>query len=451
MADPTPPPGPATVPPPSDPSPADARPVQRPPLRRSATDHVLGGVAGGIARALDQDVTVVRIVLVVLALAFPPTFVVYLAAWLLVARDGEPAREPVGGVALRPATGPAFWIGVAVLVVLALAALDAPLTRGVDLLPLVLVGIGVALWRRDGSGRDRAGATWPAATDQTTTTTQPWTGGAMSTTTDVAPPTAADPGGAPPGGTPPTPAAERPLPAGPPPPPPPRSPLGAMTIGIALVTTGVVAALDRATTLPLDADASHLAAVALLVLGLGQLVGALWGRARWLSIVAVFLIPPVAVGAAVREIDDAFDLDVSGFDVTDGIGERVLVPVPGETLPDELRLAAGSVTVDLADWAPSDPDDIAEDVDVVVDVGAGEVVVVVPNDVAWRVTGEVRIGEIVVSRPDGRTVDSTEDVGNALTLDQAGGPRGGEVLDIHVDVRLGQLTVVTDQPMEELS
>ncbi len=57
-------------------------------LRRSATDKMLGGVAGGIARYLNVDATLVRIIVAVLALTTGIGLVLYLAAWLLVPEDG---------------------------------------------------------------------------------------------------------------------------------------------------------------------------------------------------------------------------------------------------------------------------------------------------------------------------------------------------------------------------
>ena len=59
-------------------------------LRRSADDKMLAGVAGGIARYLDADVTLVRLVIAVLALASGTgVAALYLAAWLLIPQDGE--------------------------------------------------------------------------------------------------------------------------------------------------------------------------------------------------------------------------------------------------------------------------------------------------------------------------------------------------------------------------
>ena len=57
-------------------------------LRRSATDKMLGGVAAGIARYLNLDVTLVRIVVAVLAVGTGLGAALYVAAWLLVPEDG---------------------------------------------------------------------------------------------------------------------------------------------------------------------------------------------------------------------------------------------------------------------------------------------------------------------------------------------------------------------------
>jgi phage shock protein PspC (stress-responsive transcriptional regulator) len=50
---------------------------------------MLAGVAAGIAEHLDLDVTLVRIVLVVLAFVGGLAVPLYLAAWLLIPDEGE--------------------------------------------------------------------------------------------------------------------------------------------------------------------------------------------------------------------------------------------------------------------------------------------------------------------------------------------------------------------------
>ena len=50
---------------------------------------MLAGVAGGIARYLNADVTLVRVIIAALALFSGAGAAVYLAAWLLIPADGE--------------------------------------------------------------------------------------------------------------------------------------------------------------------------------------------------------------------------------------------------------------------------------------------------------------------------------------------------------------------------
>ena len=59
------------------------------PLRRSADDKMLGGVAGGIARYLDADATLVRVLIAALTLVTGAGAALYLAAWLLIPADGD--------------------------------------------------------------------------------------------------------------------------------------------------------------------------------------------------------------------------------------------------------------------------------------------------------------------------------------------------------------------------
>jgi phage shock protein PspC (stress-responsive transcriptional regulator) len=58
-------------------------------IRRSADDKMLGGVAGGIARYLDVDVTLVRVVIAALAMFTVAPVGLYISAWALIPADGE--------------------------------------------------------------------------------------------------------------------------------------------------------------------------------------------------------------------------------------------------------------------------------------------------------------------------------------------------------------------------
>ena len=58
-------------------------------LRRSTDDKMLAGVAGGLARYLDADVTLVRVIIAALVLFTGAGAALYAAAWLLIPEDGS--------------------------------------------------------------------------------------------------------------------------------------------------------------------------------------------------------------------------------------------------------------------------------------------------------------------------------------------------------------------------
>lgn len=158
-----------------------------------------------------------------------------------------------------------------------------------------------------------------------------------------------------------------------------RSPLGQLTVGVALLTAGVVWLLT--VTGVLAADAGHVLAASLLVIGLGLLVGSVLGRARWLIVVGLILLPMVLASAAFRSID-LVDIPFGG-----GFGERIHAPQQVDELPARIELAAGSVEIDLTGIR-----DAQGVVPLEVRVGAGEIAVLVPEGAGLEVTAGVQVG-----------------------------------------------------------
>lgn len=78
--------------------------AQRPPLRRSRTDRVLGGVAGGIARYFGVDPILIRLGFVLLVIAGGSGVLIYLIAWLIIPEEGEGAERETAGPAMDAAT-----------------------------------------------------------------------------------------------------------------------------------------------------------------------------------------------------------------------------------------------------------------------------------------------------------------------------------------------------------
>ena len=62
---------------------------------------MLAGVAGGIARYLNADVTLVRVIIAALALFTGAGVALYVAAWLLIPADGQDQPAAAAWIAAR--------------------------------------------------------------------------------------------------------------------------------------------------------------------------------------------------------------------------------------------------------------------------------------------------------------------------------------------------------------
>jgi len=455
-----------------------------PQLRRPRLGRVLAGVAAGLAERLDVDVAVVRVLFVVVAILTNGLgLVAYALAWILVPAGGAGSAPAAAGTDVSDDRGrdPLFWVGLGLLILGALWLMGGPfgplrwipslLDPGI-VIPLVLIAFGVALWRSSGrsvgppappSDPVASGAT-PSVPPPTgppvagpthwgsTAVAPPWSGwptapqpeqphldtesSVMSehqgpssadepdATAEVSgPPTGTDqePGRGwrppPPDG----PAGTDPTWAPPPVPERERSTLGQLTIGVLLIVVGVLWLLRMAGVYP--ATFTHLVAAALLVIGLGLLIGTVAGRARWLIVVGLLLLPLLLVGQLVRPL-------VVGNWLSPGqrgaVGEIRTAPAAPEDVLGSYRLGAGELRLDLSGV------EFEEDTRIAIQVGAGDVRVTVPEDVSVRVEGRAGAGDLRLldDRVSGvgleRTV--TDEVPGAITLELDVQVGFGEVL-----------------------
>lgn len=468
---PPPPPGTPTSAATSDPSNSGPGTVPPPPGRvvRRSGDRVVAGVAAGIGRHYGIDPVLVRILFVITTFAAGLGALAYLVLWIVLPKvEGSAPTDVV--VAER---GTGFWVGAAVVTVggaIALANLPAPRL----FIPLALVAIGAALWQRPGTGQSSTatvGRGQPSPADPNAAWEDPSGRGvpspgstAMATTGVAAGGRAGTAAGATPGspGPAPDPAAGGAAGTGaaqpavqdwqrtpeirwwvPPEPRPRPSWLGPIVVALALLVTGIVAALGVADVLAVRG--SDLVAVALLVLAGGLLVGTLWGRAKWLA----FPASALAGVLVALQLVGSF-----GVQLTPRIGEQ---DVTATRLDSTLtaRHGVGEIEVDVADAV------IGDEATIDLDLGIGHAVVVVPDDVTVQIDGQVGIGavhlhvatgtdpatgEVVVSRQtlaDGRDLDLDAVVTSAapdapiVRIDVAAGIgavdiyRGREVRDAH--------------------
>ncbi len=411
-------------------------PAPRPPLRRSQSDKVIAGVAGGFARWLGIDPVIVRVVLVVLAIFGGSGLLLYFIGWLFIPMEGASASSADEFLekSRQPGSSARTWliiIGVIVAVILFLNVMGSAFGGwgGGSVLLLLAVGALVLYLvnRQPGPVAAAPGtstAQAPANAGVPGALAATGDGSALSTTTTPPPPpTPYAYGGA---GQYPGYAAPQPTPI-PPQPPRPRSYLGLVTLSIAVIVTGILASL--AVTGLVDLPPVVIPAVALAILGAGILVGAIAGRARWLLWIA---IPTLFVTLMVSFIPANFG-DNLGANLRAGIGERSWTP----TTVDEAALAhdlgVGSARLDLSDLQiPAGTTTVPVDAT----VGLGELIVTVPDDVRVIVDASVGTGDLTV---DGVSVGRGPSP--SIDVELPGGPATGPVIDLTLHTNVGSLEV----------
>lgn len=393
----------------------------RPPLRRS-NDKVLGGVAGGVARWLDIDPTLVRVVLVVLAVFGGSGLLLYAIGWLLI-----PAQDASASAAqdlLDRAGRPGSANRVLLIILGVCVAMFAVASIGTVWLvggPSDVLSGGTMLLLATGALvawlliRDQRGAQPPTATPEE----------APAVDTVAAPAeTLVAPAGFAYGGTGGGYAGYQPAPAPVAPRPPRRrSYLGLAALSVSILVMGTMTALTVT-------DVASIPAVVVLasglgVLGLGILVGAFGGRATWLLTFAVPLLLLTALVAVVpAQRFTAGSLTV---------GDIRWHPSSVATLDDQHRLAIGKATLDLT-GIPAGT--VVTDV-VTASVGIGTLIVIVPADMAVDITASVGAGSIQVA---GQPEVSGSDRTVRTTLPAESGVPASTV-DLDLEVGLGTVEV----------
>jgi phage shock protein PspC (stress-responsive transcriptional regulator) len=162
-------PPPAIEPPPGSwPPPPPPGPPVRPQLRRSRTDKVIGGVAGGLAEYTGVDALLWRVGAIALTLAGGSGIIIYVLLWLLM--PAAPQLQPGDGstAVSRVRTGPRSAVpGVTVAALLIVAGIGVLLTQftAIDLgargflgTALLVVGVGLVVGAVTGVGRAAKGA-----------------------------------------------------------------------------------------------------------------------------------------------------------------------------------------------------------------------------------------------------------------------------------------------------
>jgi len=353
----------------------DARRIKDAPLqmRRSRTDRKVAGVCGGFAQYARIDPVVVRVVVAALTVVGGVGLVLYAAGWLLVPEeDSEQALVDRHHRRGRDEVRRIGWFVAAVLAFVAVLSSGPWFGAGMGwagwaLWPLlVLLGAGWFVFVRPErpapvapSGFDASVHHAPADLGHDATQAPPQ----VRPMTPDSPP--GPPSGAPPG--PPSPAAGRTSRGG--------GALATVTAALALVAVGVLWLIERAGN-QLDPPA-YIAAV-MAVIGLGTLLGTVLGNGR--RLVPLGILAGLLLAASTQvpvwssgEYDDA--------------------PTRAAAVPSTYEVGAGRIRLDLTrveDPARLDGRTLG------VDIGAGEVRILVPDGLGVEVDASLLFGDLRV-------------------------------------------------------
>jgi hypothetical protein len=350
--------------------------------------------------------------------------VAYLIAWVVVPErpTDVPRSRRVGAASSARVEYPALLV---LLGITAVVIMFAPWTwwygGGTFIVGLAILALGT--WLLVASRQEREGATTDsghlatlvgrtaedhlaaAGEPGVTAPATPSSGSAGATPGDVPPP-------APPGGHPP-PHDEA---------PPPDRATGdsdaSRVLAVVLIAAGVLALL--AVTGVVRATTGYVVAAALVVLGILLIVGAWRGRIQWLIWLGLPLVGILAV------------IDVIDVPWHAGVGERRVVIDDGAGLRDEHRLLAGELTIDLRS-APLHGSHVpwSRVATLYAAVGAGELIIILPETASAEVTARVRAGEINPVGSDRHEPESGLGVRRELRLEA-----DGEESRIRLDLRV---------------
>lgn len=352
------------------------------PLRRSATDRVIAGVAGGIARRLDIPAWVVRVAFVVLAFGGGLGIALYVAGWLLITDDND--TEPIARSLIERIQDRSGWIGIAFVGLgVLIVVLGIDFIRG-DLAIAVFIGvIGVMLYRGELGGDT-------SRKSDSKTVERPAT---HPTPASLATPER--------GETP------------PPKEPKPPSILGRLTIALALISSGVMAFFDYAVT-TFDPALRHYLGLVLGVVGVGLIVGSVLGRARGLIFVGILVAPMLVLSPLADVI--VGEVRIAGSDappaLTSSFDERITSPAQ---LQDYYHPDTGDFRLDLSGLVLRQPRTVR------IENGIGTITVIVPDRATTTVYAHTDLGQVVLYGATQGGFDTTvesEASGEALlTLD----------------------------------
>ncbi|WP_058045862.1 PspC domain-containing protein [Streptomyces roseifaciens] len=406
----------------------------RPPLRRSREHKVVSGVCGGLGRFFDVDPVIFRVVLGVLSVAGGLGLIVYGFAWLLIPLEGEEENEARRMLSGR-VEGPALTAVLCALVGcgLFLSMLNNSAVMSFALM-LTIVMAGAAYWSYHRHEPEAEAAVAAAQKAQKTSAPPPETkappapGGPSWWRDPIIKDGTTGPLGAetgylwgpddePQDGRERPPARLRPARAG--------TPLGGWTFLTAVAAFCLGAGLTWRHH-PLGTCLETGLACALAVFGLGIAVSSRYGRTGGGTVVAAVLTGALLAGAA------ALPKSVS----TDWT-RTTWRPDAVSAVRGDYRVGSGVGVLDLTGLSWPRAGTVATRAE----VGAGQLKLVLPEDVTARITLDVGVGDIRLPGEARDDVDVRPGQTKRMTLEPPSGKPSRGTLEVLLKVGIGQVEV----------
>lgn len=225
----------------------------------------------------------------------------------------------------------------------------------------------------------------------------------------------------------------------------PPSPLGAFTLFLGITVIGLMATLNSLDITDLATEV--VLASGLAVLGIGLVVGAAVGHARWLFWVAVGLLAFIlVVGSSTPGTGViAWRNDSTGSAST--IGDQTWRPMTASEAGSGYSLGMGTATLDLtaldlSGALASDEGTAAGTIPISARVDMGTLIVLVPADMTVRVDAGVGLGTVDITptaRPDTAEVSGVNQRVVATIAGQ--GPSGQAAVSLQLRVGMGTVEV----------
>jgi phage shock protein PspC (stress-responsive transcriptional regulator) len=315
-------------------------------LRRRTSDRVIGGVAGGLGDYLNVDPLLIRIGFVGLMIFGGAGLVLYVIAWLLIPHEGSDestVERLIRRIGMRSRNLVLVALGGLAIYILfwgILPRISDSLGFYVDpavIWALVVLVLGVLVLRRE---PPRAAA--DASVIAPAVATMPPQAAAIPRPSEPAKP---------------------------------RGPLGWYVLSAILAAVGLLAIVQNVAQL--DVELGQFFGVALLLLGIGLVIGAWWGHARLLILLGLLLVP---LGVTASFITAPLE---------GGWGEQSFAPTNIQELRPEYRLVGGRLELDLTQLpAGSGP------IHIDASVAVGQLSIIVPADATVDVNVAVGGGAV---------------------------------------------------------